>query len=258
MGRLNSNTNQRMQGKFSINHWSAFAAGLESREDWLAWAAEPCLPSGETMPALAEMPPMQRRRVERLGRMALQVAYWCQEAIDADVPLVFASRHGDLSRTYQMLRELALDQPLSPTHFGLSTHNAIAAQYSIARGLTGNYTCVSGGAATAEAGVIECLGLLRDGAAEALLVVYDEPAPAAYDQFADEAQCGFAWALRLGAARADGEAFSLELAEAGAGAETTRSTSLPHGLDVLRFLLSNDRSLALDEGGRRWCWQRHA
>lgn len=246
-----------MQGKFSIDHWSAFAPGLESHEHWLAWAAQPCLPSGEAMPALVEMPAMQRRRVERLGRMALQVAYWCQEAADSKLPLVFASRHGDLSRTYQMLRELAQGQPLSPTHFGLSTHNAIAAQYSIARALTGNYLAVSAGVATVEAAAIECLGLLGDGADEVLLVAYDEAVPPAYGEYLDEAQCGFAWAARLRPASGRAPAYSLTLAEPGADALAPANLPLPHGLEVLRFFLSGEPCLRLDEGGRRWCWQRH-
>ncbi|MFT3806187.1 beta-ketoacyl synthase chain length factor [Arenimonas sp.] len=245
-----------MQGKFSINHWSAFAAGLESREDWLIWAKNPRLPAGEATPPLAEMPAMQRRRVERLGRMALQVAWWCQEAADAELPLVFASRHGDLARTYQMLRELAAEQPLSPTHFGLSTHNAIAAQYSIARMLTGNYLCVSAGVATAEAGVVESLGLLADGAREVLLVVYDDPVPSAYAEYVAEAQCGFAWAARLQCATAGMPSFSLTTN--GATSAAAGCSTLPHGLDVLRFFLSDEDSLRLDEGNRRWCWRRHA
>jgi hypothetical protein len=57
---------------------------------------------------------------------------------DSDVPLVFASRHGDVARSMDLLGALVSDQPLSPTGFGLSVHNAIAALYSIARGHRGN------------------------------------------------------------------------------------------------------------------------
>ena len=128
-----------MDGQFSLLGWSAFAAGLETPEDWQAWARAPALPEGMAVPPLAEMPAMQRRRLEPLGRMALQVAWRCQPDPAVAMPLVFASRHGDVARTYEMLAGLARGEPLSPTHFGLSTHNAIAAQYSIARGLTDNY-----------------------------------------------------------------------------------------------------------------------
>jgi len=151
-----------MATSFSVEAWSAFAPGLESEDAWREWARAPWLPAGEAMPALQEMPAMQRRRVERLGRAALQVAWRCQRDDERDIPLVFASRHGDLLRTDQMLAELAVGQPLSPTQFGLSTHNAIAAQYSIARALDGNYLAVSAGRATAEAAVIEALALADD------------------------------------------------------------------------------------------------
>src|SRR6478672_6333166 len=82
-----------MNCAFTIKGWSAFAPGLMSRADWMAWAAEPYLPLGEATPALEEMPPLLRRRVDKLGRMALQVAWWCQQGHDDNVPLVLASRH---------------------------------------------------------------------------------------------------------------------------------------------------------------------
>lgn len=245
MGSIVNNT-------FSVRDWSAFAPGLESADDWRAWAARPFLPEGDQVPALAEMPAMQRRRLERLGRMALQVAWRCQRDADAGLPLVFASRHGDIARTFDMLNGLALGEPLSPTHFGLSTHNAIAAQYSIARSLTGNYLAVSASPEAAEAAVTEALALIADGAAEVLVVVYDGPTPADYAGFRDEAECFFAWAWRLGAPRADLPVYSLEPD----GPATERSPAgLPHGLDVLSFFLSGEPALRSPQSGR--CWRRH-
>jgi hypothetical protein len=82
------------------------------------------------------------------------------------VPLVFASRHGDVARSMDLLGALASDQPLSPTGFGLSVHNAIAALYSIARGHRGNYLALAAGQATVEAACLEAAGLLADGARE--------------------------------------------------------------------------------------------
>ena len=77
--------------------------------------------------------------------MAVQAAWWCSQAETAGVPLVFASRHGDVQRSFELLEQMARDEPMSPTHFGLSTHNAVIAQYSIARGLTGNYLATAAG-----------------------------------------------------------------------------------------------------------------
>lgn len=238
-----------MDATFSVDAWSAFAAGLEDDAAWREWARAPWLPTGDAMPALAEMAPMQRRRVERLGRAALQVAWRCQGDAAGDMPMVFASRHGDLDRTHKMLAELARDEPLSPTQFGLSTHNAIAAQYSIARGLQGNYLAVSAVRATPEAAVTEALGLLADGAQAVLVVVYDDAIPRDYDEFLDEPDALHAWAWRIVAPR-DG----LPMLSLRAG-EPAVAGVLPHSLDVLRFFLAGDAALPGADGGG---WSRHA
>ena len=237
-----------MDAFFSIETWSAFAPGLEDDAAWLAWARAPWLPHGDEVPALAEMAPMQRRRVERLGRAALQVAWRCQRDEDRDIPLVFATRHGDIGRTRQMLAELAQEQPLSPTQFGLSTHNAIPAQYSIARGLVGNYVVVSAGAASAEAAVVEAQALLADGAPAVLVVMFDGPTPDDYARFRDEPEAWYAWAWRLVPARDGLPTFTLR-----PGAPQASSV-LPHGLEVLRFLLAGERAMTGTDGGG---WTRH-
>lgn len=241
-----------MDGQFSLLGWSAFAAGLESPDDWQAWARAPSLPSGLATPALAEMPAMQRRRLEPLGRMALQVAWRCQPETSPGLPMVFASRHGDVARTYEMLAGLARGEPLSPTHFGLSTHNAIAAQYSIARGLTDNYLAVSGGVESPEAAVTEALALLADGAPDVLVVLYDGPTPEPYAEYRDEPEAAWAWAWRIGAPRAGAPRLSLQ-PHVGTPA---RAAGLPHGLDVLRFALAGEGRLVSPSGTR--CWRRHA
>ena len=236
-----------MGAVFSVEAWSAFAPGLDDDAAWLAWSRAPWLPQGDEVPALQEMAPMQRRRVERLGRAALQVAWRCQGDDHRDIPLVFATRHGDLGRTRQMLSELARELPLSPTQFGLSTHNAIPAQYGIARGLVGNYVVVSAGAASAEAAVIEAQALLADGAPAVLVVVFDGPTPDDYAAYRDEPEAWYAWAWRVVPARAGLPTFSLR------PCTPEPFGDLPHGLEVLRFFLSGEHALSGAGGG----WTRH-
>ena len=252
-----------MTHHFNIRDWQAWAPALAGHADWQAWARDPAAvaPRGDDSPPLAGMPAMQRRRVEHLGRMALQVAWGCQPDPDAQVPLVFASRHGELSRTYAMLRTLAAGEPLSPTHFGLSTHNAIGAQYGIARALPANYAAVSAGRATAEAAFVEALGLLADGAPEVVVVMYEAPLPGAYAPFRDEPDADYAWACRV-ATPAPGEA-RLSLAVVrddiarGDATHDGLAHPLPHGLDVLRLLAGGVDALQLRDGARRWAWERH-
>ena len=74
------------------------------------------------------MPAMMRRRLNRVGRMACHVAYGSDNGQTADA-IVFASRYGDTDKTLSLLGDLVKGEPLSPTGFGMSVHNAIAAQY---------------------------------------------------------------------------------------------------------------------------------
>jgi len=242
--------------EFSVLDWSAWAPGLSERAQWQEWARQPQVPQGEQTPGLSEVPAMQRRRIERLGRMAIQAACWCeQDPDDAQVPLVFASRHGDVARSMELLDTLSSDAPMSPTAFGLSVHNAVAALYSIVRGKRGNYQALAAGQATAEAACIEAWGLLADGAPEVRVVLYDSPLPAVYAGFADEPDPFYAWCWRLAPAGQGGTRLSLEW-EPHAGADQAPGT-LPHGLDVHRFLLDGSDCLSYAHDGQRWSWRRH-
>jgi len=240
--------------EFGIRAWAACAAQLDTQQAWLAWSRAPWLPAGEELPALGPMAPMLRRRVTALGRAALHPAYACQPGVEG-MPVIFASRHGDTLRPLQMLGNLADGEALSPTAFGLSVHNAIGALYSIDRGDPANLQALAAGRDTVEAAVVEACGLLADGAPEVLLVQYEAPLPAPYAVFADEPECLFGWAWRVAGPRAGETVFSLEASDAVPA--TPREPLLPHGLDVLRFVLAGDAEL--HHAGERagWRWRRH-
>lgn len=263
-----------MQFEFVILEWSAYADGLTQRDDWLAWAQEaPRMPPAVvgTVPALSEMPAMMRRRVDRLGRLACQVAYWCQPPVEG-APMVFASRHGDATRSLSLLGDLIQQQPLSPTSFGLSVHNAVSALYSIAQGHTHNTVVVAAGRATVAAALTEAAALLADGAPEVLVVYYEAPLPGDYAVFQDELVAEYAWAWRVakpGAVRADGAPgmrvrLSVEADQGVPGGDASGASSWPAGLAVLRHVLqrlaTGDAAPDLvrhDRAATRWAWSAH-
>mgnify|MGYP001362148748 CR=1 FL=1 len=250
-----------MAAGFQIKHWAAIAPGLRDAEAWRAWAASPFVPDGDIEAPLSAMPAMQRRRVERGGRLALQVAF----DVDAEDsapdfarrPMVFASRHGDVLRSVLLLDALNRGEALSPTQFGLSVHNAVAAQYGIARGSTAPYSAVAGGRFSAEAGVIEAQALLDDGHDEVLLVVFDEPLPSLFDRDADEPALAFAWAVRM--ERATSAGFRI-----GTVAQTVDdhglapAVAVPHSLKVLGFLLAPRAAWTVSADGSTWHWSHGA
>lgn len=243
--------------EFTVTEWAAWAPGLQTREAWLAWAGAPAPPQGEDSPALAEVPALQRRRIDRLGRMAIQAAYWCDEAVAAGAPLVFASRHGDVQRSLELLRQQAHGEPMSPTAFGLSVHNAIAALYTIVRGERGNYLALAAGRASVETALLEAAGLLADGASEVRVVVYDATLPADYGPFADEPEASYAWCWRVRAAAAAGARLSLAWMPALDADAPAPASTLPAGLAPLQFLLAAAQQHEQTGDGIRWRWRRH-
>lgn len=241
-----------MKNRFAVTHWAAWAPGLSDQAAWLPWPD--ALPeTGTDMPALTEMPAIMRRRLDRLGRMALQVAYQCQG--DATLPVIFASRHGDISRSVELLRSLAETGSVSPTQFSLSVHNAIAALYSIARGDTGSYSAVAAGAETVEAAFTEAFGLLADGAPGVMIVCYEDRTSTLPAAYAEANAVPHAWACRLESTDTGG--FSLNSRQA-ATSEETLPLAQPGTLAALRFLITDARRHEHRVGNRIWQWQRHA
>ena len=240
--------------RFRIDRWAAWAPGLSTQEQWLGWLAAPQpIESGAVAP-LAAMPPMQRRRMDPLGRAALEAAFQVQP--EPAGPVVFASRWAELARTEQLLGELARQEPLSPTQFGLSVHNAVGALFSIARGDRGNYLAVAAGKHSVEAGFVEALGLLADGAPRVMVVAYDGPPPAlSASALRDDAPEPFihAMACELSVSSSDSGGFTLTTAKA----PSAQDEDLPDALQVLRFLVASDApELLRGQDGRGWRWGR--
>lgn len=240
-----------------IEQWRAWAPGLEDEAAWHAWAASPSVPeAGDSQPACDFLPAMQRRRLSRLARMTLDVAWpLCGE--HEQLPFVFGSRHGETTRTFALLGDVAAGQPLSPTQFGLSVHNAIAGQWSILRGQRGESTAIAGEADTFEHAVLEAGMLLSQDTPSALVVVAEERPPSAYDTWIGDVPFSYALALRVGRAdtgeRATGTSdWRLQLA---AGEDRRETGAWPHALDFLRTLLHSPEPLEHPWKRRRWTWQ---
>ncbi len=246
---------------FAIDQWAAWAPGLTDQASWRKWLAAPQPITEDDVPKLAEMQPMMRRRVERLGRTALQAAYWCQESA-APCPMVFASRYGDMGRSVDLIRELATGSPVSPTSFSLAVHNAIGALYSIARGDVSPYSAVAAGAETVEAAFMEAIGLLAEGNPEVMVVYYDEPLPEIYKDFSETDNFPHAWACLLHRCKPGESGYSLKTGLPGHSksdeGESFLNAGRPADLAVLEFLVSGRKTLQRQTGSRQWYWQRHA
>ena len=202
---------------------------------WQSWSS-----SISEQPDSSQIPSMLRRRLSPLGRAAFSVIEPLVNQYGA-MPLVYASRHGECNRTLGLLQDLANNELISPTAFGLSVHNANAGLYSIHRQLTTNITALSGGAYTLLAGLLETLGIAHQVNGKVLCVFCDEPLPALYQAHVDQPQHMFALALVV----APGTGWQLQ-PEVGTSTVATPVASL---LDLITL---HQPSVQLGNHGQAW------
>ena len=232
-----------MYVKFSIAEWAAWAPGLADKAAWRAKFADTkgAWDSSDVTAPVAELAPMTRRRLNRIGRSALQVAYAVQ-ANHTPCPVIFASRYGDLERSVVLLRALADHESLSPTAFSVSVHNAIGAIFSIERVDTENYSALAAGVDTVPCALVEASALLADGADAVLLVVYEDPLPDVYAVFADTPQIPRAWACKIVPPNPASEVIALTK-HRDCTAPSDALSTLPLDLAVLSFFIGTAPSL---------------
>ncbi len=236
---------------FQISDWRAWAPGLGDQDAWRQWCAAPWRPADDgSQPDASFLPAMQRRRLSRLARMTFQVAWPLADAHGDPLPLIFASRHGETPRTLAILQELARGEPLSPTQFSLSVHNAIIGQWSILRGDHSEMNALATGRDGLEHAVLEACTLLAEGASGVLVVIAEEAPPTLYAPQIDDVPFPYAVGLLLTPGGSHG------LSGVPAPAEAAPS-AWPHALELLR-LLEAPGALHLAYAGRAWHWQAEA
>jgi hypothetical protein len=133
------------------------------------------------LPDLSFVEPALRRRLGSLARAFFKVAHECSHDIPS-ARLVYASRHGDLSKTTAMLIDLSNKQELSPTTFSMSVPNAAAGVFSIFKHDRSPSTTISASESSFGFGLLEaCIQLAENPDTPVLFVYADEPASAIYE-----------------------------------------------------------------------------
>jgi hypothetical protein len=140
---------------------------------WAEWPGE----HGVELPKLDFVEPMLRRRLSVLAKMSLWAAHQCAHGL-SDVRMIYASQHGEIVRTTEMLDALVAGEPLSPTAFSMSVLNASIGLYSIITSNTAPATAIAAGEETLGYALLEAHGQLSSKPAQPVLVIYaDETVP---------------------------------------------------------------------------------
>jgi hypothetical protein len=213
---------------------------------WSFWSA-----ASPAAPDISFVEPMVRRRLSSLSRMALKVAHDCVDGQDA-VRMVFASRHGELRRTTDILHAITAAEPVSPNAFSLSVLNAMSGMFGIARGDRSAASAISAGAETLGYALLEAHAQYAEAPSAPVLVVYaDEPADPLYGPVPDEVDGG-ALALLLDAGRAQCE---LGCTVADDGAAT--APRFPTQAAALAHCLGSRADSSWRSEGAAWHWRWH-
>jgi len=224
--------------EFSFRRWSAWAPAMADADRWLAWACEETsLADLEETATVRMMSPLLRRRAHPLGRAALETLYAPALAY-TDQPIVFCSRHGEISRSLTLLQALAAEGQVSPQEFSMAVHNAIPGLFLIAKQSRAPIIALASENQLPLSGILEALAQIADGASSVILVFCDAPSPTLFSPFIDSEPTCFAFALEMTAGR------DYRLAYGDAGSSTEITSALPPGsvLPLLRFVLDETRN----------------
>jgi hypothetical protein len=237
-----------------VRRWSAWSPGREDAAAWHAWARTPGPLEREGCPDVGFLPAMLRRRCSPLARIMLATAYAsCPPERRAQVRTVFASRHGNINESIPMLDRLAERQPISPTKFSHTVHNAQAGLFSIAADNRQASSSVAAQQDTFACGYLEALThLQRDPRSEVLLVMADIPLAPTFAKLVEEPVAAYGLAVLLAAGGA-GQTLAFGTATSGAVAS---KRAWPDAMEFLRWFLTDDPSLSLGSGACRWIWER--
>ncbi|NPT42139.1 hypothetical protein GNZ12_12590 [Paraburkholderia sp. 1N] len=228
---------------------------------WSSWPA-----AASAAPDIGFIEPIVRRRLSTLSKVALKVAHDCVS--QDEVRVVFASRHGELRRTTDILRTISAGEPVSPTAFSLSVLNAMTGVFGIARGDRSSASAISAGAETLGYALLEAYAqYATQPGSPGLLVYADEPADPAYGTIEDEVQGGAIAVLLNGEAAARQLVCTLsgagepEAAEGGQAASHAGQESADESFatqsQALLHCLETGRPAVWQGAGAAWHWRWH-
>ena len=160
-----------------------WAPGVVTPEDWDAWAAGTVAIERTTAaPKLEFTDALFRRRLGQLCKMTVQVVHDALKTTGCgDIPLVFVSTRGEVTREFTVNRTLIEDSMVLPAAFSLSVFNAPIALATISCHLTSGYSVIFPSKGNVAEAFAAAAAPLVCGEAERLLFVYgDELVPEAY------------------------------------------------------------------------------
>ena len=231
-----------------VVRWNFWSPESSDPTQWLDRWRMPGAGPADGNPGAERIPPMQRRRMSRLTKMALTVAL--DVTVDAPVDYsIFCSQHGEIVRTREILTSISDGVEISPTAFAQSVHNTSSGLYTIiAKSNHASTSITSGANSFAHAWLEAQAYLVGNPEHRVLLVDFDEVIPEEYRSYSQQIDCDHALAMLLTVARKGG----IEMRRSSDASDQ----DLPQGPQFLAWIQSEKKSLTLGSDGQGWQWVR--
>ena len=232
---------------FNIKSWFALCPNKEDLTSWksLAETQSSCLGIYNSAPVNL-IPAMMRRRMSSLTKLALQAAI--QLSADQQVDyIVFASRHGELTRTVKLLEDIIAGDDASPILFSQSVHNTAGGLFTIVSKQETPVCSLSAGESTLFNALVEASCYLQEYPEKTVLLVnFDEPLPTPYQVFDDHPNHRFA----LGFLLESGDQFEIKKLE------KNHVNKCPQVFACIDALL-NEKTTVIGGQNNSWLWQKN-
>lgn len=235
---------------FAIKKCIAWGDGKTCKSDWQVFANQIELEQQTLIfPELKTIPAMQRRRLSAFAKMTLHCALEASGEYQHDVASVFSSRHGDLHKTSKLISDVASKEALSPTHFGLSVHNAVGGLFSIFTGNKAPLNAVSAGEDSFFMGLVDAVAKLHYHGYQRILYVYsDQAVPSIYQEYVQQQPDNIAVGLLIEPAS---EADNFILTTSSHEQYTNENPQL-QAIEFLRFYFSTKTELTTNSKYYQW------
>ncbi len=231
---------------FNIDSWSANSIGVNSDSLWQEWCQNIKWPESDSIEANL-IPAMMRRRMSKLSKLAVQTAIRLLNEHDVDY-LVFSSRHGELHRSADLIKEIIKGEEASPMSFSQSVHNTAAGLATIATKKPIPVTSIAAGENTFQSAITEAWVYLQESPNKKVLVIdFDEPVPTDYAEFEDRQFKGYALGLIL----STGDTWHVAQSQ-----KSDNIDPLPQALSFLSHYLRNETQWIIHGERTSWEWQR--
>ncbi len=201
-------------------------------------------------PELGGIRPMLRRRLGPLARTVFHVLNECTDVSNSE-PVVFSSQMGEIQRTQGILDAIASDDPVSPTAFSLSVHNAISGLWSMIHDISAPMVALSPIDGSCTAALIESVGILQEGAYSSVnTVFYEEDYPSFYSPYLTGPIAPYALALRLVAPELAGPSTTRLALKAVEASSRAAAQAMP--LDLIPLLRKTNGTLEITGSSGNW------